>query len=80
MSLGLAFMRGFVTIFDQQQTGFATVNKANCFGSDDLEGIGTVEWAPEVHHDPKRHFTFLVVCIIIMGIVIVISLAMLIVL
>ena len=71
-------MRGFVTIFDQQQTGFATVNKANCFGSDDLEGIGTVEWAPEVHHDPKRHFTFLVVCIIIMGIVIVISLTMLI--
>ena len=45
-----------------------------------MEGIGTVEWAPEVHHDPKRHFSFLVVCIIIIGIVIVISLTMLIVL
>ena len=73
-------MRGFMTIFDQQRTGFATANKANCYASDDIGGIGSVEWAPEVHHDPKRHFTFLVICIIIMGIVIVISLTMLIVL
>ena len=64
--LGLLFMRGFVTIFDQQRTGFATASKMNCYGSDDLDGVGTAEWAPEVKHSP-----------IVMGVLIVVSITFL---
>ena len=56
---------------------------AKCAGCGAKVGAGVLAQLLDdikVHHDPKRHFTFLVVCIIIMGIVIVISLTMLIVL
>lgn len=76
--LGLLFMRGFVTIFDQQRTGFATASKMNCYGSDDLDGVGTAEWAPEVKHSPKNPMTkLLVICVIVMGVLIVVSITFL---
>ena len=80
IGLGLVFSRGLLVVFKQELTGFAPASKSNCRGDDDWPAMTQVEWAPEVHHDPKRHFTFLVVCIIIMGIVIISSLTMLIVL
>lgn len=42
------FLRGYVAVFDQERTGFATANKKQCLGSDDDEAVGYVEWAPTV--------------------------------
>lgn len=48
IELGLVFLRGFTTIFDQERTGFATARKENCLASDDMDAVGSVEWAPVV--------------------------------
>ena len=34
------FLRGYVSVFDQERTGFATANKKQCYGSDDDEAVG----------------------------------------
>lgn len=48
IELGLVFLRGFTTIFDQERTGFATARKENCLATDDMDAVGSVEWAPVV--------------------------------
>lgn len=48
IELGLVFLRGFTTIFDQERTGFATARKESCLASDDVDALGSVEWAPVV--------------------------------
>lgn len=79
--MGLVFLRGYVSVFDQERTGFATVSKQECYGSDDDEAVGYVEWAPTVDPvSPKPEYVLwmvvalaaLVVLVIVCLIVIVV--------
>lgn len=72
IDLGLMFLRGYTSVFDQEKTGFATVLKDHCYASDDKEAIGSVEWAPIVHRDTSHSHTILIVSVIIILVLVIV--------
>lgn len=70
----MLFMRGFVTIFDQENTGFAAADKEHCLATDDVDAVGSVEWAPTVEPvNPKpQYLVWLIVAIAVLVVVVII--------
>ena len=67
-------MRGFVTIFDEENTGFATANKEHCLATDDVAAVGSLEWAPTVEPvNPKpQYLVWLIVAIAVLVVVVIV--------
>ena len=65
-----------MSVFDQERTGFATANKKQCYGSDDDEAVGYVEWAPTVDPVTPRpgYVIWLVVALAVLVVVVIVCL------